>query len=307
MAGAWARKKSQEVPIQGVIVNDETLESETDKTLSINAIKRIIHGNNLLFNGDFQVWQRGDSVIIKQGTYGYAADMFICENQRTDGNMAVYKIHKDSESETVRTYYELYGAGISALGKNGLRVNYFMPLDEAVKYEGKTVTLSYSVNRVISTKTYTFTITDENRANGYVNCFYLLMTAQQVLNWVKLEVGKIATLFVPRPYAEELMLCQRCLKIFHNISIRMLNRNSVYTYYMFVLENNMRTNGTVTVSNDSYIHGMSEEMIYGAPLSDFIAEYHYGRVIFRKKRNTSDNTTDSVLSIGILTISAEQF
>ena len=164
---------------------------------------------NLLINGDFKIWQRGDVNAIKQGAYGFSADRFICENRRTDGNMNVYRIYKDSESETVRTYYELYGGGLSALGRGSLRVNYFMPLDEAMKYEGKTVTRSYSVNKVVTTKTYTFTITDESRANGYVNCFYLLMEAEQVLNWVKLELGEIATPLVPRPYAEELMLCKR--------------------------------------------------------------------------------------------------
>lgn len=125
------------------------------------------------------------------------------------------------------------------------------------------------------------------------------------IEYIDLFEGDIAYPHVKEDYAIALLRCQRFYKIFYNVSVRMLNKNSTYNYYMFILENNMRTNGTVTVSDDSYIHGVSEETLYGAPLSDFIAEHHYGRVMFRKKRNTSDNTTDSVLSIGTLIIDAE--
>lgn len=89
MAGAWARKKSQEVPIQGVIVNDETLESETDKTLTINAIKRLTHGNSILFNGDFQINQRGQSEYSITNS-----DLFTLDRWRIIGANATAKLTK---------------------------------------------------------------------------------------------------------------------------------------------------------------------------------------------------------------------
>lgn len=87
MAGAWARKKSQEVPIQGTIVNDETMESETDKTLTINAIKRLTHGSNILCNGDFQINQREDSeYTMNKNSAKYTIDMWFIY---ADSNSAI--------------------------------------------------------------------------------------------------------------------------------------------------------------------------------------------------------------------------
>lgn len=87
--GEWVRKQSQEVPIQGTIVNDETMESETDKTLTINAIKRLTHGNSILFNGDFQINQRG------QIEYSVTnSDLFTLDRWRIIGASATAKLTK---------------------------------------------------------------------------------------------------------------------------------------------------------------------------------------------------------------------
>ena len=41
----------------------------------------------------------------------------------------------------------------------------------------------------------------------------LSVSNNDVVNWVKLEVGSVATPFIPRLYAEELALCQRYYEI----------------------------------------------------------------------------------------------
>lgn len=298
--GAWARKKSQEVPIQGVIVNDETMESETDKTLSINAIKRLTHGNSIIVNGDFQINQRGESEY-PSGAVKYTVDMWrrmgcavtVEDNGitlNTVGNSANGAYGQKVESLEAGKKYTVCINITSLSGTGEVSIGSRTDFDNV----GHSNRLKQGVNKI------TFTATGKWLT---VCCKGVLIT----IEYIDLFEGTIAYPHVKEDYAIALLRCQRYFKIFHNISIRMLNRNSAYNYYVFVLENNMRTNGTVTVSTDSYIHGVYEETLYGAPLSDFIAEYHYGRVIFRKKRNTSDNTTDSVLSIGILAISAEPF
>lgn len=173
-----------------------------------------IYRPNLLINGDFQVWQRGDSVSVATSQKGYTADRWLLQNNRTDVPITAYRIYDGSENPTIQQYYESYGSGISALTVSSARFLYLMDIEEAKKYEGKTVVLSYSLNKEITVnEPYTFTITEADKTNGYVQCFYRLMNIAEVLNWVKLEVGSIATPFIPRLYAEELALCQRYYEI----------------------------------------------------------------------------------------------
>ena len=179
----------------------------------VNEIHGRLNGlapQNLLVNGDFHCWQRGEVVNLARTTGGYTADMWYCENKRDDSEMKVYKVHENSFfDDIVKPYYELYGSGISALGHNGLRVYYRMPIEEAEKYNGKTVTLSYSLNKQITVMpSYVFNITEQDRTNGYVECFYLLMSAEQVLNWVRLDEGNIAYQHIPEDHATALLRCQ---------------------------------------------------------------------------------------------------
>jgi hypothetical protein len=168
-----------------------------------------IYRPNILINGDFQVWQRGDSVSVATSQKGYTADRWLLQNNRTDVPITAYRIYDGSENPTIQQYYESYGSGISALTVSSARFLYLMDIEEAKKYEGKTVVLSYSLNKEITVnEPYTFTITETDKTNGYVQCFYRLMGIGEVLNWVKLEVGSVATPFIPRLYAEELALCQ---------------------------------------------------------------------------------------------------
>lgn len=169
-----------------------------------------IYKPNLLINGDFKIWQRGDSVSVASSQKGYTADRWLLQNNRTDVPITAYRIYDGSDNPTVQQYYENYGSGISALTVSSARFLYLMDIEEAKKYEGKTVVLSYSLNKEITVnEPYTFTITETDKTNGYVQCFYRLMDIGEVLNWVKLELGSIATPLVPRLIAEEFPLCQR--------------------------------------------------------------------------------------------------
>ncbi|WP_277668746.1 hypothetical protein [Caproiciproducens galactitolivorans] len=48
----------------------------------------------------------------------------------------------------------------------------------------------------------------------------IFLAAGDILNWAKLELGGTATAFSPRPYAEELLLCQRFFERQDNILIK---------------------------------------------------------------------------------------
>lgn len=207
----YIQKDYQTTPTTGVI--EDSMESDSHSNApSVRAVRSALYRPNLLVNGDFHCWQRGEVVNLARTTGGYTADMWYCENKRDDSEMKVYKVHENSSNDIVKPYYELYGSGISALGHNSLRVYYRMPIEEAEKYNGKTVTLSCSLNKQITVMpSYVFNITEQDRTNGYVECFYLLMSAEQVLNWVRLDEGNIAYQHTPEDHATALARCREWL------------------------------------------------------------------------------------------------
>lgn len=207
----YIERSYQATSLKGTI--EDSLQSNSpDNAPSVRAVRSALYRPNLLVNGDFHCWQRGEAVNLARNTGGYTADMWYCENKRTDSEMQVYKVHENASNDIVKQYYALYGSGISALGMNSLRVHYRMPIEEAEKYNGKTVTLSYSLNKQITVMpSYVFNITEQDRTNGYVECFYLLMSAEQVLNWVRLDEGNIAYQHTPEDHATALARCREWL------------------------------------------------------------------------------------------------
>lgn len=207
----YIERSYQATSLKGTI--EDSLQSNSpDNAPSVRAVRSALYRPNLLVNGDFHCWQRGEAVNLARNTGGYTADMWYCENKRTDSEMQVYKVHENASNDIVKQYYALYGSGISALGMNSLRVYYRMPIEEAEKYNGKTVTLSYSLNKQITVMpSYVFNITEQDRTNGYVECFYLLMSAEQVLNWVRLDEGNIAYQHTPEDHATALARCREWL------------------------------------------------------------------------------------------------
>lgn len=239
MAGAWARKKSQEVPIQGTIVNDETMESETDKTLTINAIKRLIQHDNLLINERFEIWQRGDTFNTN---LQYTADRWIVSANTVS-------VYKNPNGMSINAPNDSDGIAIMQYVENNLN--------------GKTMTMSfeYSTNTgsvkvaktiAVSNQIVKYKINDNcsvalhfDESTGCTCYRIILKNISTVLKWCKLEYGKIATPPVPRPLAEELMLCQR---YYQSISSRKACTYQVETYCETVVDlpAGMRTSPSVT-------------------------------------------------------------
>lgn len=197
-------------------------ELETNK-----ADKTMLPNPNLLINGDFRVNQRGASGT-QNGNAKFPVDRwktaavnaFCTTNLDTNGNV---------ESVTV---------GITSVttsgGRNALIYNFE---DKDFKeLLGKQVTLSVSYENLVSDVANSVRIRfDSGVDNGSkvltetsgiaILTFTVNQNATQLviqiagtssalnyslkLNWAKLELGSVATTFSPRPYAEELALCQR--------------------------------------------------------------------------------------------------
>lgn len=152
-----------------------------------------LDGANLLINGGFAVWQRGESFTIPRTGYGtgkYTADRWrVWANaDSTGGNITVTKADDGM-------HIEADGAGFAT---------YRFEEAEVKKLSGKTVTLSQSVDGVVSSAVRSFPTT------GILN---VALPVSGTLNWVKLELGDEATPFVPKGYGEELLACMRYYQV----------------------------------------------------------------------------------------------
>ncbi|WP_252242053.1 hypothetical protein [Clostridium sp. ZBS18] len=175
---------------------------------------------NILINGDFQVWQRGTS--FANVTNHYTADRWLF-----GGNTGA-KVEKTNN-----------GTKITLLNDGGW-ANYLQSIehDTFKKLIGKTVTVTFKLsektNKVsqlwsleyTNPRHYymnkdfndgvmrdTFTMTFEigaNTENAEIGIQLFANKGNSItIKYVKLEIGSVSTPFTPRPYAEELALCQR--------------------------------------------------------------------------------------------------
>ena len=152
-----------------------------------------LDGANLLINGGFTVWQRGESFTIPRTGYGtgkYTADRWrVWANaDSTGGNITVTKVEDGM-------HIEADGAGFAT---------YRFEEAEVKKLSGKTVTLSQSVDGVVSSAVRSFPTT------GILN---VVLPASGTINWIKLELGEEATPYVPKGYGEELLACMRYYQV----------------------------------------------------------------------------------------------
>lgn len=152
---------------------------------------------NLLINGGFTVWQRGESFTIPRTGYGtgkYTADRWrVWANaDSTGGNITVTKADDGM-------HIEADGAGFAT---------YRFEEAEVKKLSGKTVTLSQSVDGVVSSAVRSFPTT------GILN---VALPVSGTINWIKLELGEEATPYVPKGYGEELLACMRYYQVTGNI------------------------------------------------------------------------------------------
>lgn len=218
--------------------------NEGDKQIDYNALANLptISNPNLLINGDFRVNQRGQKVYEFISGWTYTVDR--------------WRIFRDMTVTVNDT-------GTITLAKNNSEQAYFMQALERRDVVGE-YTLSFKVKSITGTMsayiedgdsdliTVTqagiYVIYSFNRANGAT--FRLEGTNTSVeLEWVKLEAGHTATPFVPRLYAEELMLCRRyfCVIAPSGMIISRQRFDGVTSYYAgFPFPNVMRTGPGVT-------------------------------------------------------------
>ena len=177
---------------------------------------------NLLINGDFQVWQRGTNISLSNN--GYTADRW----------------HMWSSKSTIFTKANEYG-GIKFTGNGNNNFGYIFEKSTMTK-ENNVYSISIKAK---SSKpgSCTVTLRDVENASGggtalwgetininenyqIFKCTSSAVSAENYLKfsmslygafdeaeieiaWIKIELGEVATPFVPKVYADELAACQR--------------------------------------------------------------------------------------------------
>lgn len=192
---------------------------------------------NLLIDGDFQVWQRGNEFNITSNRM-YTADRWIAYMNASDGYTS-YTITNSSRRMKIS----------STSGECKFLIFQHVELNNSIirKFLGKKLTLSVkiissNVQEISTSATILYNSSDKPSvslakkthtisANKYtitkmtfdvasdadfddVKSLQIIIsspgiTSDVYIDYAKLELGEIATPLVPRPYAEEFMLCQR--------------------------------------------------------------------------------------------------
>ena len=225
-----------------------------------------LNNPNLLINGDFRFWRRGNN-FTTSNSYIYTADRWMINDGTVNKCDFGIKIQRSDNSK---------------------EVNFQQFVEDIQILKGKTLTLSWEskINKSMDIKCFIFSFTSDNIPVELVDkietydsslniqkhsitfkipedlnttcsnlCIRLIRTTSEAelsieLGNIKLEIGDHPTEFVPRPYGEELTLCQRYFKIIdNNIAIPLayyydLNDKRIFDFYLS-LSTPLRINPTV--------------------------------------------------------------
>lgn len=203
-----------------------------------------ISNPNLLINGDFQIWQRRTSFTsFVNSILTYTSDRWYA----TQAIGTTISVIKDSDNSLKFSQTGVGGSHVAQfiegdysnlLGKkvtmsicskgNGDTV--MQVLDYNTGLGGKVVPAS--TEYIITTLTV---ILPNSLTKDKLRCLLNFANNQGSINikWIKLELGEIATPLSPRPYGEELALCQRYyqkLQISNQIRATSLDAHCLFVF-----------------------------------------------------------------------------
>lgn len=204
--------------------NGNTQEGDNYGANEVNEERKVINqlsNPNLLINGDFKIWQHGTG-FENVTEYIYTADRWMLYGSAQNKMMIKKETKGASIIGTVVQKLELCLRGEIVTISAKIDGHVFKTIANAINDTWK----SYPVNE--DGKNIVFAI-QTTSANITIIEMYLQNTNSQIpyhVEWVKIECGEIATPFVPRPWAEELMLCQRDSMYYEEIT------SDVHTHYI---------------------------------------------------------------------------
>ena len=186
-----------------------------------------ISNPNLLINGDFQVNQRGQTTYLVNEKY--TLDRWIARWRNKVSVLSKgIRLELNPEqtgqqhivlNQTIENYQALYGktltASVKVLAVNTTTSNNFVLRVTAANHSYTNTSNIGEPTEITGAGIYTLTFDfNDTDMTGY-SCFNIGVYCHGYagdyidIEWVKLEVGSVATPFSPKTYAEELLDCQR--------------------------------------------------------------------------------------------------
>jgi len=222
----------------------------------------ILSNPNQLINGDFQIWQRGTS-SASQGGY-FTADRW---QVPTNAN---YTCTVSRSTDVPTGSHSQYSVSLNYTAVGAGDYYFRQVVENPARFNNATVTLSFwakipngqtarfDVNDTIINETltgtgawvyYSYTGTfGGSLSNVYVDIGRAPSgTGEIFVTGVKLEFGSYATMFQPRTYAEELLLCKRYYQLIGGGSVGAYGTTTVPSFGV-VFETEMRIAPTITLA-----------------------------------------------------------
>lgn len=205
------RKKDEITALNGKVIDalDSNSTSDAPSIRAVNERVGSFSNPNLIINGDFRkpINQRGKTTYAS--TSGNFTRIFTVDRWNMQNGMTCTV---NESSITLQGNASSSGACMfSQVLEYCPKGTYTLQVNVLSAVNGSEITISNSSSQVVATKALvvglnTLTVTNTDILIVSIN---LGSTSQLQLEYIKLEVGAIATLFTPRPLAEELTLCQR--------------------------------------------------------------------------------------------------
>ena len=280
-------------------LNDFTYVDETIAPDGVNPIASLISNPNLLINGDFKVNQRGKASYTGSGSRLYTVDRWAITS-----SASVSSINTSSISVNFSTQYQAIEQKIEDYEKlKGKMVTLSCKISNVTISSGDQLFLRYNsgdvngTTKINSDGIYSLTFTVSNSATQLaVQIFSGTGTGIAYsfdLEWIKLEIGSLATPYSPRPYAEELSMCQRYY-------FKLVQSNSLFNGFVFsntvsrisiFLPQELRTSPTITLETGvSTCRGYSNGSIY-TPTSVTFSAFGNNNVVINCSISAETNQT----------------
>lgn len=279
--------------------NKNTQEGDTFGASEVNEIHKMLNdmsNDNLLINGDFQVWQRGTYFGLNQGISSNTFQIYTADRWRifADTSKKAFK----GSIQQVKNGLEVYimsGADISAFTQmielNKGLVKELAGKKIAISFKinnptGATFNISPTISIVNSSGTYdnyTSSVTVKTGTNEYTvvlqmpnsiefydtypymrfnlwNIGDTLPLRKFEISHIKMEIGSTSTPYTPRSYVDELSMCQRFFQYYADICLEPLAANGII-YLGFPFRTWMRgkpTRNVTSLTNDSKVNIISQ-------------------------------------------------